>query len=43
MMKRTKKKPSFSCDVNLGASSGNAKWLTVWMPKLYGENQGTNS
>lgn len=22
-------------DMYLGASSGNAKWLTVWMPRLY--------
>ena len=22
-------------DIYLGATSGNAKWLTIWMPKLY--------
>lgn len=22
-------------DIYLGARSGNAKWLTIWMPKLY--------
>ena len=24
-----------SVDMHLGRQSGNAKWLTVWMPKLY--------
>ena len=24
-----------SIDMDLGRQSGNAKWLTVWMPKLY--------
>lgn len=26
-------------DMYLGRSSGNAKWLTVWMPKLYWNHQ----
>jgi len=24
-----------SIDMDLGSKSGNSKWLTVWMPKLY--------
>ena len=28
-----------SIDMNLGSKSGNAKWLTVWMPKLYENHQ----
>lgn len=24
-----------SIDMHLGSQSGNSKWLTVWMPKLY--------
>lgn len=26
-------------DMYLGTSSGNAKWLTIWMPKLYWNHQ----
>ena len=28
-----------SIDMYLGSSSGNSKWLTVWMPKLYWNHQ----
>ena len=28
-----------SIDMDLGSKSGNSKWLTVWMPKLYENHQ----